>query len=332
MPSNLQTIVVGGGIAGLAAASQLARAGIRVLVLDKGRAPGGRASTRREASFVFDHGAPFFTARELRFVEEVARWLDAGVVDRWRPRVALAQAGRLHPDPRAHEFLVGAPAMDSLAGHLARGLDVRNGVTVASIERDDGQWSVRDAEDRELARAAQVIVATPAPQAAPLLAAEAGLSARAANVPMNPCWTVMMGFAEPVPADFDAAFFGEGSLSWAVREASKPGREAAEAWVLHGSEEWSRRHAEKDPNRVVAELSAVFERYLGRLLPTPVHARAHRWRFARPEAGLGEGYLLSDGTGLAAAGDWCNGPRVENAFLSGLRLAERLLAVRSARA
>ena len=39
--------VVGGGIAGLTAASHLARAGCDVVVYETGRGPGGRTSTRR---------------------------------------------------------------------------------------------------------------------------------------------------------------------------------------------------------------------------------------------------------------------------------------------
>lgn len=331
MPSSSQIAVIGAGIAGLSAASTLARAGLDVVVLDKGRGPGGRTSTRRDGAFTFDHGAPFFTARERRFVEEVSQWMDAGVVDRWRPRVMMALGGHLQPDPRPHEFLVGAPRMSALAGHLARDLDLRCGVEVDSVRRDGSAWSLRDAGGAELARADRVVCTAPAPQAARLLVVDPQLATRASRVEMSPCWTVMLGFERPVPADFDAAFFGEGSLGWAVREASKPHRERTESWVLHGSDEWSRRNLELDPQRVIADLSAVFESYLRRALPEPAFAAAHRWRFARPEPGLGEGYLISSRTGLAAAGDWC-GPRIENAFLSGVGLAEQLLAADQASA
>jgi ribulose 1,5-bisphosphate synthetase/thiazole synthase len=44
--ATLDVVVVGAGIAGLTAARALASAGSEVLVLDKGRGPGGRASTR----------------------------------------------------------------------------------------------------------------------------------------------------------------------------------------------------------------------------------------------------------------------------------------------
>jgi len=40
---------------------------------------------------------------------------------------------------------------------------------------------------------------------------------------------------------------------------------------------------------------------------------------------VGEASLFDAGLGLAAAGDWCVGGRVEAAFLSGLAIAERIL-------
>lgn len=331
MHENPQIAVIGAGVAGLTCASNLARAGTSVVVLDKGRGPGGRISTRGGERFGFDHfrfdhGAPFFTARDERFVEAVAGWLDAGVVDRWRPRVMMALGGRLQPDPRPHEFLVGAPRMASLAEHLADGLDVRCSTEVAAVQREGDAWSLRDDGGTELLRAQRVVVTAPAPQAARLLAADPSLASQAARVEMVPCWSVMLGFGEPLPADFDAVFFGEGALGWAVREASKPGRPDTANWVLHGSDEWSSRHVDLDPQRVIDDLYAVFESYLDRALPEPVHSVAHRWRFARPDPGLGEGCLISNRTGMSAAGDWCSGPRVENAWLSGMELASKLLA------
>lgn len=331
MQEHPQIAVIGAGVAGLACAGKLARAGVDVVVLEKGRGPGGRISTRRAGPFEFDHGAPFFTARDERFVAAAAGWLDAGVVDRWRPRVMMALGGRLQPDPRPHEFLVGAPRMASLAEHLAADLEVRARAEVAVVERDGAAWLLRDDAGDELLRADRVVVTAPAPQAARLLTGDRSLAAQAARVEMTPCWSVMLGFAEPLRVDFDAVFFGEGALGWAVREASKPGRNEGANWVLHGSDEWSRRHLEMDPRRVIADLGAVFGRYLGHPLPEPVHAVAHRWRFSRPDPGLGDGCLISNRTGLAVAGDWCAGPRVENAWLSGMELASKLLSAGQAR-
>ncbi len=37
-------------------------------------------------------------------------------------------------------------------------------------------------------------------------------------------------------------------------------------------------------------------------------------------------YLFDPDLAIGACGDWCGGPRVEGAFLSGLALAERILS------
>src|SRR3954467_3010925 len=51
------TIVVGGGLAGLAAAAYLAKGGKRVTVFEKASALGGRAASQNHDGFVFNLGA-----------------------------------------------------------------------------------------------------------------------------------------------------------------------------------------------------------------------------------------------------------------------------------
>jgi len=54
-----------------------------------------------------------------------------------------------------------------------------------------------------------------------------------------------------------------------------------------------------------------------------LHADAHRWLYAQTAAPRGLGCLADPARGLVIAGDWCLGPRAEDAFHS----AQAALAV-----
>jgi renalase len=88
MESNNQCLIIGAGIAGLAAARVLQSHGFNVAVLDKGRGVGGRLATRwsdneaGERAF-YDHGAQFFTVRDAAFQTQVNEWLARGLVKEW---------------------------------------------------------------------------------------------------------------------------------------------------------------------------------------------------------------------------------------------------------
>lgn len=66
-PHQNFVLVVGTGMAGLIAASELHQAGHLVLVVDKDLGVGGRLASRRIGGANFDHEAQFMTARYPRF-------------------------------------------------------------------------------------------------------------------------------------------------------------------------------------------------------------------------------------------------------------------------
>ncbi len=137
----------------------------------------------------------------------------------------------------------------------------------------------------------------------------------------------MVALAEPLAVSFDGLFVNHGPLSWIARDNSKPGRPPAEAWVLHASREWSEANLELPAEVVAEQLVAAWREVVG-VAPTVENATAHRWRYSGPAEPLAERCLADAARGLFAAGDWCGGPRVEGAYLSGLAAAERIIQSR----
>lgn len=318
--------VVGAGIAGLALASLLAEHRFRVRVFDAGGTPGGRIATHRLGGFCFDHGAPYATVRDAEFYQLLEELAAAGVAAHWHGRVRVLEGGQVSDTPGEDPArYVGVPGMSAWAEHLARPLQVACDVLVAAVVRERDRWRVL-AADRLLGIFDLVVLAVPAPQAVPLLTAAPALAAQVRGVRMRPTWTLMAAFERPLDLSFDGAFVhGSEVLAWVARDSSKDGRSGAECWVLHARHGWSEAHLEDEPTAVARALLASFSAAAGCPLPEASLALAHRWRYAAPDRALSEPFLTAHSGRLGLCGDWCGGPRVEGAYLSGRALARHLL-------
>nr|WP_130587384.1 FAD-dependent oxidoreductase [Qipengyuania flava] len=306
----MQIAIVGAGMAGLSCATRLAALGHEVALFDKGRGPGGRMATRRvEAdgtTLSFDHGAQYFTARDPRFVEQVARWEREGVVARW--------------DAAGEDAWVGTPAMNAPIKAMAGRHDVQFGTRIEQLLRDGDGWQL-DGEGAPDRRFDAVVVALPAEQAGPLLQQHASAMGDLADTTRSaPCWTVMAAFEQRLPSEQDTIRH-HGAIGWAARNNAKPGRGSAECWVVQASPDWSRTHLEDEATAVETALLDQLADAISAPLPPRLAISAHRWRFARSGA-AGEEALWDAQQRIGVCGDWLLGPRVEAAYLSGLILAE----------
>jgi len=320
--------VIGCGIAGVAAARSLCDQGHQVVCFDKSRGVGGRMSLRRQDRFEFDHGAQYFTAKSEIFKGQIGSWIQAGVIAEWNGRFVTLENGGQSSRPPQRRY-VGIPGMTALVKHLIAGLTVQLSTPIASIQRLADGWKLVGDDGSDLGRFDKIILSIPAVQARTLLRNELPLLNRIAEAEMQPCWAVMAGFDRPVAADFDGAFVHGSPLSWMARNNSKPGRSAAEAWVLHASPEWSMAHLEEEPSAISQMLMAEFDRLTGCSIK-PVHLQAHRWRFAKATKWLemgssNSGAVIDRQLGIAICGDWCLGSRVEDAYLSGVAAAREIV-------
>lgn len=306
----IDVAVIGSGLAGLACARRLARAGLAPVIFDKGRGPGGRVATRRADGLQFDHGAQHVTARDPGFAALLDDLVAAGAAAVWQ-------------DGSGRQRIVGQPGMNALAKALAGGLDLRQAAEVTALHRGPGGWQIDVGGTEHLA--ARVVITAPAPQAARLLGTGHDLAARLATVRFDPCLTLMAAIA--APAAFVSRSAPDEPLAWIAQDSSKPGRPAGEAiaWVAQAGAGFSHRHLGDDPDALVAAMLPLLCDRLGVSADRVRFAVAHRWRFARVTEPLGQPFLAAADGRLYLAGDWCLGPRVEAAWCSGTAAAEDLL-------
>lgn len=307
----MPVVVIGAGIAGLACARRLAAAGVQPVVLDKGRGIGGRVATRRAEGLQFDHGAQYVTAHGEGFAAVLRDLAATGAVAPWQDGT-----GRSHT--------VGTPGMSALAKALGAGLDIRQNAQVLGVAKVDGGWRLSLGDTGLSTR--HVVITVPAPQVPALLGAAHPLVPLLAGVGIAPCLTLMAGVRGPAP--FVTRSDPDDPLAWIAQDSTKPGRPAGDAvaWVAQAGTAFSTAHLEKDPAEIAALMLPLLVDRLGARLDQVTHAAAHRWRYARVTAPLGQPFLRGADARLYLGGDWCLGPRVEAAWTSGTAIAEDILA------
>ncbi|MEM9354694.1 MAG: FAD-dependent oxidoreductase [Pseudomonadota bacterium] len=322
-----QVAVIGAGVSGLVCARTLQDHGINVTVFEKSRGPGGRMSTRRtDEGYQFDHGAQYFTARDPRFRRYIDSWQHDGTVASWNGRIVMLQGGEVIGEKSGTDRYVAVPGMNSVCQHLASDLNVHYGTKVSPLQRSNANWQLMDGDSNALGTFDAVIVSAPAAQTADLLTSVPGLAERARSSAMSGCWAVMVALEQGLQLPFQGAFVHESPLSWIANNRSKASRSPQpETWILHASPEWSEANMQCEPDDVEAQLLAEFWRSIGKAAVEINYSTAHRWRFALPTSPLETRCLFDTELKVGACGDWCGGPRVEGAFLSGAAMAGRVL-------
>lgn len=330
--------VIGSGISGAACALKLQSLGFDVQVYEKSRGASGRLSTRRTESWSADHGAQYFTARDPLFIQELEHWIDLGLVAQWQPKLGVYKQGSWSESFSKDKRFVGIPEMTAPTKYLAKQLLVQYETTICAMDRNthedshqnNQRWSLSSLEHGHISKQFDMVVfAIPSPQVEALLknvsAQGSGFdkASKIANASkMKSCWTMMAHFPHQSSFQFDAAFINQEPIAWIARNSTKPKRVGLDYWTVHASPEWSDAHLELAKEDVSTELLHCMEK-LG-FNTADAQVTMHRWRYASGGLEPMIEYHYSPVDGLGFCGDWLHGGRVEGAWLSGIKLANRI--------
>lgn len=337
----LPIVVVGAGLAGLAAAGALEATGRPVVVLESTARIGGRARTIRVGVARLDDGAQFFTVRTDELAHRVAEWSAAEEVFEWcrgfdapdgHPRyAAVGGMGRLARllggDVRIHRRAeVGriTPHSDGLLLDVVHhGADDRR--------HRSGPSTPATTMARETLQAAAVVLTPPVPVGLGLLdpAAVASVPAPLGHLAYRRVVCLRAGLDRPARLPSSGAHRPEdGPFSILVDQAAK-GISPTPALVALATPERSAGLPDDDTETAHLLLDDA-RSYLGRA--RVLWSSVARWEYAEPvstwpEPAVEIGPFGGDGL-IVFAGDAFAGPRVEGAITSGWAAA-RLLAERA---
>lgn len=336
----LDYAVIGAGVSGLTVASSLNKQGLKVAVFEKARGTGGRVSSKRIASadkdsfMAFDLGCISIKAESDLFDRALQDLHQRGVIAPW------------FEDEKNDTHYVGMPRNSGLTRHLSKDLECHFSTRVTSIERLGDVWSVYTLEDGDktvLAKAKNIILATPPAQAYDLLPEDSSLKSKLAEVEVDPQW--VMGIeVESVPSDFKAIHYPDSDVIYSIsQESLKPGRDHGQArnnadeadtsvLQIQATPRWTHNHLALSSDQVSTLLAAELERIFGQPLNIK-NNYSHRWLYSCVSKGAQtkDGFLW-DEKGLGLVGDYLDNSLVskdvqgiESAWLSGKLLADWLI-------
>ncbi len=324
-PTHTPVLIVGAGLAGLAAARELQQAGRPFLVTEKSRGLGGRAATRRWVHGPVDHGAQFFTVRSPEFRAQVDDWLGRGICFEWtRGFHQWTRDGLQEEPPDRHPRFACHNGMSVLSRDLASGCDeqILRNERLVRLAPDGDVWS-GEFESGRIVKADTVLLTAPAPQAALLLGDAAPQAAASlASHAMSPCLALAARYPRQGLPWRGIQFAGHPVLSWVGHDTSKrpDSHRGSTILVLHANPEFSEANYTAPPEEMTAAMLTALSEATGIDFANPTETFFHRWRYSQPVTPGNPAPATLSWSGAApllAAGDAVGGGRIEGAWLSG---------------
>ncbi|MCB2153677.1 FAD-dependent oxidoreductase [bacterium] len=343
--------IIGAGIAGLAAAVELGRAGLRALMIDRDRVPGGRMTSYRGDGWTVDTGCPFFRLSDHTLLQIIRR------IGMGTETLALQDAvGRLTAEGKIERSAEGfggnrvalRDGMISLFRRWEREVPFIGGVDVGAIRWSTSSHAfllrdvrtgrvVREPKTFERLEAGGVVLAVPGPEARRISENSRVLA------PLAP-YLEHVRYMRALSAIFripriDPGFYAlageEGApLAWmAFEERKVGGRTMGDSSVLlarPGQKLLEDVFAASDTD-ALERIYATCRRILPDLAAQPLESILVRWNHAVPvkdaDVRIGRGGIPTEPLGLpiALAGDFTAGPRAEFAAQSGVAAAREIL-------
>lgn len=333
--------IIGAGIAGLTAGTELKAAGHKVVLFEKSRGYGGRMATRyaeNDKNLKLDHGVPYISVKSPEFRKFIDSLLQKKILQKSADHIVNWESeGDLKKIDSGTDTFTAPDGMNSVGKFLGKDLDIRFKERVTRLDQssdDTGEnktWGVKcDSGLTETVDA--LIITAPAHQTVELLRSNDDdpyirqLIKKLGKVEYDPKFALMLTYKAVDPPDWGMMKVNDDIINFISYESKKRDLRN-EGFVVHSSPEFASKHIDNRDD-VINEMIERLALILGKWVAKPEWMQLHFWRYSQAKTSSNNEFLEAKGNGpiMALVGSYMEGNTVESAYLSGLRLARHWIA------
>ncbi len=310
--------IIGAGITGLSLAYNLSDN--NVTIFDKSWRPGGRVSTRKNESILFDHGAHYLSinhdAEQLRKVLN-----DLNIVDE---KEINFSTNFLKKEIVKKKILVGKNGMNSIPKKIFDNLKINSHFNskIIKIEKNNEKYSL--ITDREKFNNFDlVLVCIPYLQAKDLT--EKFIDFKTEHEPKyDPIHTVMLSYERDNKINLDGGLNLHNDISFFMKQNFKFTNLKDECWVINLNSKFTNENLEIENIALEEMVISILEKSLN-IKQKPKFQNTHRWLYAQTKISYNslskKNWLGSKDSKIFLSGDWVMGKSISDAWNVGLNLS-----------
>ena len=314
--------VLGSGIAGSTIANLLSKK-YSVHVFDKARGPGGRLSNKRfKNNLSFDHGVQYISPKSKPFIKYIHKLYKNKILKSWNDN---------HLDftfekkPFSTKY-IGRKANNDLVKYNLKNIKQSFASPIEKINFKKYFWEIT-LKNKSKHQFKSLIITCPFPQLKKLAKQYLDKNILKLKVQMQPNITVMLALKNQKTPPISSIKFNDDILAWAANENSKKRfKSNINLWTLQAKLKWSKKtiNKYKTDKSIMNQLIARFLKLTGFEKNKIIFKKIHGWKYSYNYEKTPYLSVWNKKINLGICGDWFNGPKVENAWLSANDLAKKI--------
>ena len=314
--------ILGSGVSGSTIANILSKK-YTVHVFDKARGLGGRSSNKRlKNNLSFDHGVQYITPKSKLFTKYINKLYKNKILKTWNNNhLDLTFENKI-----SSTKYIGKNANNDLAKYNLKNIEKSFGATIIKINFNKSFWEIT-LKDKSTFHFKSLILTCPFPQLKKLAKKYLDKKILRLKVQMHPNITVMVAFKNQKKIPISSIKFNDDILAWAANENSKKRfKSNINLWTLQATLKWSKKtiNRYKVDKTVMGQLIMRFIKLTGLEKTKIIFKRIHGWKYSYNYEKTPFLSIWNKKINLGVCGDWLNGPKVENAWLSANDLAKKI--------
>jgi len=314
--------ILGSGIAGSTIANLLSKK-FSVHVFDKARGPGGRSSNKRfKNNLSFDHGVQYISPKSKSFIKYIQKLHKNKILKSWDDN---------HLDFTFEKKLsttkyIGKRSNNDLVKYNLRNIKQSFASPIEKINFRKYFWEIT-LKNKSKHQFKSLIITCPFPQLKKLAKNYLDKKILKLKVQMQPNITVMIALKNQKNLPISSIKFNDDILAWAANENSKKRfKSNINLWTLQATLKWSKKTINKYKNdkSIMEQLIKRFVKLTGLKKNKIIFKKIHGWKYSYNDEKTPYLSIWDKKNNLGICGDWFNGPKVENAWLSANDLARKI--------